>query len=168
MKTSIAGYLVAAAVEHLREAKSAHNKRDLDAEVRHGIGAQMNIAIATAGIANEIAEAAYDGSILVRFERTDTILKWYFLSTLGQRIAFDPGKEPLQTIQELFRIRNNYIAHPKVFNIGDDITFVSSDGTVLKNAPLDHLLQPGDAIYKGFEEVLELFEYDKTKGIVLR
>jgi hypothetical protein len=102
------------------------------------------------------------GGLLDHFDRADTVMKWYLLSGFGGRRAFDLGQEPLQTIQTLVSIRNR-IAHPKVEEFGDEVMIRSSSGNLLRNVPLDHVVQRGDEIIYGAGEHLRKFNYAETR-----
>src|SRR5436309_1913310 len=117
MKTSIAGILVANAIDYVEKARTAQDAHLVPEEVHSAIGAHLMIAIAIEGIGNEIGEIAFESWQWKRLERSDTPLKWYFISGVGKRTPFDPSQEPLQTVRHLASIRNR-LAHPKIEDLG--------------------------------------------------
>ena len=108
--------------------------------------------------------------MLDHFDRIDTVMKWYTLSGVEGRTPFKFGQEPLQTIRTLVTTRNR-IAHPKVENFGNEIMVRKPSGELMRNVPLDHMVEGGDEIIDGVGEHLKTFNYDETrrrikKGVV--
>lgn len=117
LKQTISRVLPKHALDFLGRAEEAKNeKRPVD-EISACMGAHLMIAITVEGIANELGAIVFGGALLDHFDRVDTAMKWYLLSELSGRVAFDFGQEPLQTIQMVVSTRNR-IAHPKVENFG--------------------------------------------------
>jgi hypothetical protein len=170
MKTTIAGMLVRNAVEYVQRAHVAYADSRPDEEVRLCIGGHLMIALAIEGIGNEVGEVAFDTWQWSRLEKSDTPLKWYLLSEFGGRTAFEPSKEPLQTVQRLASIRNR-IAHPKIEERGDEIIVRNKHGELKRKVSLDHIIEAGDCILVGFGKLIDEFNYKTTleavrKGIV--
>src|SRR3974390_3296326 len=101
MKMTISQVLVRHAVDYLRTARERHKEGYLDEVVVACIGAQLTMAIALEGVANEIADAIFAGWVVERFEQIPPQLKWYILSGWDGRTAFDQSGEPLQTVGKL-------------------------------------------------------------------
>lgn len=156
MKTTIAGFLVRNAIEYVERAQAAHSDSHPDQEARFSIGAHLMIALAIEGIGNEVAEVAFDTWSWSRIEKCDTPLKWYLLSGFGGRKTFNPGKEPLQTVQRLTFIRNR-LAHPKIEDLGSEIIIRSKDGEIRRNVGLDENIKAGDFVILGFGKLIDEF-----------
>ncbi|MFN0158272.1 MAG: hypothetical protein ACKVRP_09410 [Bacteroidota bacterium] len=156
MKTTIASVLVRNAIEHVSRSFAASTQTDIQEEVCNSIGAHLNIALAIEGIGNEIGDACIGASLWNRIEKSDTLVKWYLLSTVEGRRPFAIGEEPLQTIHHLLTVRNR-IAHPKVEDFGDEVIIQTQNGTILRSPPSDYVLQEGDKIHVGFGKLSDEF-----------
>jgi hypothetical protein len=165
VKTSIAGILVRNAIEYVQRARLAHDERRPDEEVRLCIGANLMIALAIEGIGNEVGEAAFDTWQWRRLEKSDTPLKWYLLSGVGGRRAFEPNKEPLQTVQRLASIRNR-IAHPKTEDLGDEMILRTKHGELRRRVSPDHVVEDGDWILLGLGKLIDEFSCKTTPEAV--
>lgn len=161
MKATIASVLLTNAVEYVRQARAANKKNRPDQEVRCCLGAHVMMAHAMEAIINEIGEWAFEEWQWSRFEKTEPPLKWYVLSAIVGKKPFDPGKEPLQTIQRLNSIRNR-IVHPKVQDLGDDVFIRSRIGRLKKNPDPNYIIQDGDHIFIGLGKLLDEFNYKVT------
>jgi hypothetical protein len=150
MKTTIASLLVRNATEYVKEAEIAHLDSDLQHEASASVGAHLMLALALEAIGNKVGYVAFGGKkgLWDRLEKVDTVTKWYILSTVGRRKAFDSGGEPLQPVEYMMKIRNN-IAHPKVIEMGDEIIIRSMGGEVHRHVQRDRLLEDGDTILVG-------------------
>ena len=165
MKITIVGALMQQALNHLKAAHAAHKGNHLDEVVVECIGAQLMLAITMEAVANEVASAAFSGWVLERFEWIDTPLKWHVLSGHEGRKPFEAGAEPLQTVIALAAVRNT-IAHPKVQDVGDEIIVRSKDGTILRNAAADKVLQDDDKIMLGTGKLYDKeFNYPNTRRL---
>jgi hypothetical protein len=156
MKATITGWLILNAIDYVRRANDANTQNLPDDEVRFSIGAHLMIALAIEGISNEVGEALFDAWTWERLEKNETVLKWRLLSGLGGRKAFDPGKEPLQSVRHLATVRNE-IAHPKVRDGGDEIIVRSKTGDVRRNVPDDEKLNDGDTVYFALGKLLDKY-----------
>jgi hypothetical protein len=156
MKTTITGWLVLNAIDHINDAYSANRENLPDDEVRFSVGAHLMIALAIEGIGNEVANVALDTWTRDRLEKTETPLKWRILSGVAGRTPFDPGKEPLQTVQHLVTLRNE-IAHPKIQEGGDEIIVRSKTGKIVRNVPDDRRLEDGDTVYLALGKLLDTY-----------
>jgi hypothetical protein len=149
MKTTISSILLLNALDYVKKAQAAHDDGRTDKEVRASISAQLMAAIAIEGIGNEIGEIAFDVWTWERLEKVETPLKWASISGVGGRDRFDPGAEPLQTVQNLKRIRNRLV-HPKIQDLGAEIVVRAEDGTVTRHVPPEAKVKSGDLIMLGF------------------
>jgi len=156
MKTTIASILVRNAIEYFQQAQLAKTEMRPDDEMRFSISAHLMIALTIEGIGNEVGEVVFEAWVWNRLEKYDTPLKWHFISSFGGRKPFDPGAEPLQTVQRLTFIRNR-LAHPKIENFGDEIIVRSENGNIHRNVGLDHLVKAGDFVMVGIGKLLDEF-----------
>lgn len=144
------------ACELAERAHHAHHKGLVDDEVRLSIGAHLLAALALEGAINEVGESLLGTWLCQRIERAAPPLKWLVVSKFTCDEAFQPDREPLQTVQCLHQKRNR-IAHPKAVELGGGITIGHADGRVDRDVPLDTPLASGDHIYVGFEKLLDEF-----------
>lgn len=165
MKTTIASVLISNAIEFIKSAQNSNNNNQPDDELRNSIGAHLMIALAIEGIGNEVGEIVFNSWQWLRIEKTDTPLKWYLISGLFGKKAFEPNKEPLQTIQHLHSIRNR-IAHPKIIELGSEIIIRTKNGTLLRNVKPDYILKEGDHIWAGVGKLLDEFNFKTSYEIV--
>jgi hypothetical protein len=156
MKATISHMLARNAMEYVRHARVAHAKGQPPDEVRFSIGAHVMIAMALEGIANEVGAAAFDKWSWDRLEKCETPLKWRLLSTRGKSKPFEPGKEPLQSVEKLSSMRNR-IAHPKVLDLGNEIIVRSKEGQVRRNVQPDEVAKDGDHVVVGLGRLLNDF-----------
>src|SRR5262249_48523474 len=132
MEGSMARVLIMHSIDALTRARASKRENYPDQEMRHAVAAYLMIALTIEGIGNEIGEAIFGTWEWDRIEKVDTPLKWYLISSAQARTPFDPGGEPLQTVQLLASIRNR-IAHPKTIDMGDEIIVRSADGSLRRN-----------------------------------
>lgn len=147
-KYSIINELVRNSLGFLHQAHEARQNGRLDEEVRFSMGAILMIALAIEGTANEAGELVFEKGTWKKLEKTETPLKWQLISGWGGRKAFDPGREPLQTVSRLAK-RRNEIAHPKPSEHGDDTIAVVVDrtGQVVKKASTTYVPTAGDTVH---------------------
>jgi len=100
MKTTIASVLINNAIEFVKNAHHFNIDNQPDDEVRNSIGAHLMIALAIEGIGNEVEEIVFDSWQWLRIEKMDTPLKWYLISGLYGKKAFEPNKEPKRKTNE--------------------------------------------------------------------
>lgn len=154
MKASIAAALLTNAKEHVDGSYEARKTGEIDCEVRHSIGAQLSAAIALEGVANDVGAFGYGKWVWDRIEKADTPLKWHLISGLGKEAAFDPGQEPLQSVQRLHAKRNQ-LAHPKTLNLGEEIIVRDEKGAVRRQVAGSEAAQGGWTVFLGFGELLD-------------
>jgi hypothetical protein len=145
MKTSITGFLAHQALASLREARVADKERAYERVVPSCVIAQMLLALVLEGTANEIADQQLSKWVAKRLESSSTEFKWWFLSGREGRTPFEAGAEPIQTVSDLNKIRNE-IAHPKVHDFGNEIIIQDINRDIQRNVPGDQLIRPGDRL----------------------
>jgi hypothetical protein len=145
MKTSLTGILVYQAFASVHEARDAQEKKNIELEVSSCVVAQMLLALTIEGTANEIADHFLPKWPQERLEPTSAAFKWWFLSGRDGRTAFAPSNEPLQTVKELTKVRNQ-IAHPKVHDFGDEIIIQDVNRDIQRNVPKTQMVRPGDRL----------------------
>jgi hypothetical protein len=169
MRASIARVIIMHAIDALKRSRQAKHDNYPDEEMRQAVAAYLMIAITIEGIGNEIGEATLSAWEWERLERSETPLKWRIISSADRRTPFNPGGEPLQTVQKLAGIRNR-IAHPKTADMGDEIIVRSADGHVRRNVSGEELMKEGDHLIPGYNKLIDEFTYtqallDVTKGV---
>jgi len=166
MKGSITGLIASQAYFHVKDAKAAHDSRALDREVSSCVMAQLLLGLTVEGVANEVADRLFPTWPGKKMESADVAFKWWFLSAHNSRTPFDPGAEPLQTVTRLIKIRNA-IAHPKVYDFGDELIIQNSSGIVQRDVPGDQFLKPGDRLTSPTVQLMEDHEYDYERTVDL-
>ena len=154
MKNVLSSSLLGIAIDFVHRARAANAEGRLDQEVEFSIGAQLMIALAIEGVGNGIGEVWFDSWTWDRLEKSDTPLKWRLLSGIESREPFDPGSEPLQTVQRLSTIRNR-IAHPKLEDLGTELIIRSEDGEIHRNVDPHSPVIGGDTIILGVGKLLD-------------
>lgn len=161
-KASIASFLIFQAKTCLDNALSAREKFDIDQELKYSITAHLLLGIALEGVINDIGESHFDSWTWKKLEKSSTPLKWKLVT--NEKARFEPSKEPLQTIDKLYRLRNT-IAHPKSNETDKSIIIISDCGNVVINPKDDDLLPEGDlTFYQGYKNLIEEFNGYKTLG----
>ena len=110
--------------------------------------------LAIEGIGNEVGEVSLDSWTWRRLERSDTPFKWAILSGLHGRKPFEPGAEPLQTIQRLQSVRNRLV-HPKILDFCTELIVRSKDGKVRRRVQLDSKVEDGDLVMIGVGKLID-------------
>lgn len=146
MKTTIARMLLITANETIEKAKQAAASNNIENEIRHSIVAQLLLAVSLEGITNDVGASVFDSWTWEKFERMDMLIKWKCISSVKNKKAFCHTREPMQTVQQLTKIRNR-IAHPKVIDFGNEIIFAASSGKVYRNVSLDDQIEESGTIY---------------------
>lgn len=159
-KASIASLLVFQAKNCLDNALSARDKHDIDQELKYCITTHLLLGIALEGVINDIGESHFDSWTWKKLEKNPTPLKWKLIA--DKKSFLDPSKEPLQTIDELYRLRNE-IAHPKSKEQGQDIIIISNQGEIAIEPKDSFSLPDGDlTIYQGYKTLLKEFNGNNT------
>jgi hypothetical protein len=156
MKAYISGLLFENAVQYVDLAFRASSEGKVDDEVRSSLGAHVMAALVVEGAGNEVGETVFATGLWERIERIDPILKWFFVSAMAGPEAFASGKEPLQTVQDLHRIRSK-IVHPKAMKLEDELIVRQGNGLIRRNASLNDKLAHGDTIFIGYGRLLDEF-----------
>ena len=124
------------------------------------------MALVIEGISNEIGEIVFESELWPQIERYDMSKKWSQISGANNKKPFDSGKEPMQTIKKIATIRNR-IAHPKVEERGNYIIIRTNKGELIKHPSSDYIIQKGDSVSMGYNELLNEFNY-QTSLLILK
>jgi len=82
-----------------------------DMRKRKLYGSIIFLALALESFVNEIGIEYLDDEFN-EIERMPTVMKWYIIGNLKSKSLFQKGKEPFQSIDKLFKLRNMF-AHDK-------------------------------------------------------
>jgi hypothetical protein len=134
-------------------------------EIRLSMMAQLAAAMTLEGVANEVGQERMPGGEWAHIDKASVVGKWLILSRLYAKEAFEPGKEPLQTVTKLYGVRNR-LAHAKPIEQGTEITVVQKDGTTHYGASLDIPAAEVDAVFVGIGPALKLCSGSIAKGCV--
>lgn len=167
MKAYLTALLFKNALEYVDLAFKSNSDGMIEDEVRFSLGAHLMAALTLEGAINEIGESISTGSIWDKFEKIDTTLKWFFVPTLAGKEALSPGKDPLQTVQDLQRARNK-IVHPKAIDWGNDIIIRDKSGSIKRNVALEDKVADGDTIFVGYGKLLAEFNISTARQAVRR
>lgn len=159
-KATITNLIMDQAYESLILAIEACKKNKISKEVQLSINIYLLLGIAMEGVINELGESLLDNWTYEELEKTTTPFKWKLISSLKQD-GFTPDREPLQTIINLQKIRNE-IAHPKSKKQDTDI-IVSSKDTLEVNPKADYILPKEDLdVYIGFGKLHKKYNARKS------
>jgi len=167
MKASITNLLFLNALELASHAEKARASGMVQTEIRSSIGTHLMAALALEGAVNEVAETVLGPWVWDRLEKVDTPLKWWIVLGLFSKESLDPGREPIQTIHQLHKLRNR-IAHPKLLEQGSDIILRHSDGRIERDVPAEKVLQGGETLYMGYGELLDELNAESARRAIDR
>lgn len=157
MKGSLTLLLANQALKSLKNAKIELQNKRLDKEVQESISNSLFLGLILEGLINDIGCENVDSWTWNELEKSSTPLKWRIIS--GLKKGFEPGKEPLQTVVKIKKLRDE-IAHPKNLDLGKDIYLFSENGEVKINPKNDYILPKENInIYIGFGKLYEKYNY---------
>jgi hypothetical protein len=136
----------------------ARKKNCIDIEIQQCINIYLLLGITLEGVINEICEKELDTWSWKELEKTSTPLKWKYISSL--KTSFEPSREPLQTIQKIYRIRNR-IAHPKLEELSNDTILITNSGKIYKNMA-DNFKLPRGTVYGNYGDYISEFNAYST------
>jgi hypothetical protein len=167
-KIYITGALFEHATRFAELAEKAHQDGWLDTEVKHSLGAHLMCALALEGIINEVGETLLSKWMWERTEKIDTSLKWLVVSQFLEGDPFAPGEEPLQTVADMYKVRNR-IVHPKSLSPGDETMVRTRDGRVMRDVSDDYVvIQDGDMPFFGLGKLLVEFNASSAQNAAIR
>jgi hypothetical protein len=166
MKIYLTKLLFLNASELAAQALEAHRQGLVEKEIRLGIAAHLMAFSSLEAAINEIGENGLEKPLWDCAEKLDTLAKWVIFPRLAGGAQFDPGKEPLQTIEHLKPVRNA-IAHPKGRQ-GSDVILGHKDGRLQRDALPETTLADGDRVYLGGGKLLDEFNADTAQDLVNR
>lgn len=157
---------VAQAVAKVEEAIDRSKAANYLGEVADCLLAQILLGIALESAVNEAGDLLLSSTAWAALEKTETHAKWYLMSSLGGRSPFDYSHEPMQTVREVARKRNEFV-HPKGFKHQNEIVLQDEDGTVHRNVNPDQLVQPGQTLITAALALHEQKELNISKTLDL-
>ena len=159
-KATITNLIMEQAYDSLMLAIEAKKTNKVSKDIQLSININLLLGIAMEGVINELSESVLDSWTHQELEKSTTPLKWRIISSLKPK-GFTPDKEPLQTIINLQKLRNE-IAHPKSKRQNNDV-IISSSETLKRNPEDNYVLPAGDfEIYIGYGELHEKFNAKKS------
>jgi hypothetical protein len=160
MKGSLTLLLANQALDSLKNSETRKLNNRLDKEVQESVNNSLLLGLILEGLINEIGCKTVDTWTWKELERSSTPLKWRIIS--GLKKGFEPGKEPLQTITKIKKLRDE-IAHPKNIDLGNDVYLISDKGEIKINPTDDYILPKENFnIYLGFGTLYKKFNFETS------
>lgn len=155
------------ASELASRAREANAQGRVEKEIRLSIDAHLMAALCLEAAINEFGEKRLEKRLWESTDKLDLTAKWAIISRLASGAQFDPGREPLQTVADLQKVRNR-IAHPKGMQQESNVILRHKDGALEHNVSLESPVAGGDTVYVGYGKPLYKFNAKAANQFVNR